>query len=119
MHQVGRHVEAAAVDLFLGRAAEVDLLQGVGLAGQGEGVVAEEDIDRAAAINDAEAGRLVAETNRLDVDLDAVADVDRRLALAGSAQRIARIELGPVLRRAGALLAPVDGRLRLPRCVGH
>ena len=101
------HVEALAVDLFFGRAVEVELDQFVGLAGERDGALADADLQGVAVVDDAEIGRAVAELDRLQIDLDAILDVDGRLPFAGGANLVLRVEIGPVLRLASAFIAPV------------
>src|SRR5512145_2882479 len=92
------HLETLAIDLFFGGAMEMELHQFVGLAGQGNRIVADGDLNSVAVIDDAESRRPVLEGNRLDIDLDPIPDVDRRLTLADRAGGVFRVEFGPVFR---------------------
>ena len=110
------HLGALAVDALFARTVEVKLLQLIGGAADAQEIAAREiDLDRMAVIDLGERARVIVEHDLLELDLDAVAQVDRRLALAGIAGGPGGIDLRPVLRAKLALIGPVGAVLRLGR----
>ncbi len=93
---------------------EMELHQLVALARDGDGVARlHVDLHRVAVVDHRERARPVVELDRLQVDGDAAADVDRALAVAGGALVVVGAQLAPGVRAFAAGVVPVRGQQRL------
>src|SRR4029079_15582676 len=104
------HLAPLAVDALFARLVEVELLQLVAVATDGDRVAGcGNDLDRVPVVDDLRRAGLVRELDRRQrFALDRLgADVDRRLRVPGLAARELGLERGPVRRAAVAPVAPV------------
>ena len=80
------------------------------------------DLTGMTGVDDANLRWLVVKLDGFQIDLDAFANIDRRLALASAARRIVATHSGPLSRPAFALVRPVAVQLRggmfRPACRG-
>ena len=89
---------------------EVELDQLEAPAGDLDGVARRDvDLHRVAVVEDPERARLVVELHRLEVDADAVLDVDRALPRAARALGELGLERAPGVGAGAAVVAPVRG----------
>ena len=89
---------------------EMELQQVIAPPHHRDGVAGRQiDLHRVAVVDHREAGGLVVELDRLQLNLDAAANVDRALPLAGRALGEFRLELPPDFGATRALVGPVCG----------
>ena len=87
MEEVNPHVETLAVNTFFGGAVKMEMQQLIPATHDSDGAaVADIDLNVMAGIDDAKLAALVIDGDRLEIDLDTVADVDRRLPTPGGAK---------------------------------
>jgi len=114
MYEMQGHVEALAVDPFFARPTKVELFKRVSFPADGDGA-STSVIDHAgmAIINDVQRRRLVVEVKRWKVSLPRIADVDRRLVMAGFAGHKIRFQIAPMARPTGVTVIPTMTGVRL------